>query len=72
VIFGEMVRVELRSIPDVTRREMLIFAPLIAGTVILGVAPTYATDLFGPSVAALVEGVQSQLAALAPITVAVD
>lgn len=72
VIFGEMVRVELRQIADVNRRELIIFAPLIAGTIILGIAPSYATDLFGPSVAALVDGVQSQLAALDAIRVAAD
>ena len=72
VIFGEMVRVELRQIADVNRRELLIFAPLVAGTLILGIAPGYATDLFGPSVAALLDSVDTRLAAFDALKLAAD
>ncbi|TVQ56103.1 MAG: NADH-quinone oxidoreductase subunit M [Rhodobacteraceae bacterium] len=63
VIFGEIVRVELRDIRDVTPREIAVFAPLIVGTLALGVYPSLATDIFGPSVAALLESVEAQRAA---------
>ncbi len=65
VIFGKLVRVELREIADLNRREIAVFAPLAAGTLILGVWPSLATDIFGPAVAALVEGVESDVAAWA-------
>jgi NADH-quinone oxidoreductase subunit M len=63
VVFGEMTRPALQAIADVDRRELAIFAPLVAGTLILGVYPSLATDLFGAASAALVEGVQADLAA---------
>jgi NADH-quinone oxidoreductase subunit M len=72
VIFGEMVRVELRQIPDVTRRELMIFAPLIVGTVWLGVNPSLATDMFGPAVTALVDDVETKLAAWDAIRLAAN
>jgi len=63
VVFGELVKVELREIADVNRREMLVFAPLVAGTILLGVYPSLASDVFGPSVTALLSGVERDLAA---------
>jgi NADH-quinone oxidoreductase subunit M len=63
VIFGELVRVELRQITDVNKRELTIFAPLIIGTLWLGVNPSVATDLFSPAVAALVDTVETRVAA---------
>ncbi|PKP62014.1 MAG: NADH-quinone oxidoreductase subunit M, partial [Alphaproteobacteria bacterium HGW-Alphaproteobacteria-8] len=63
VVFGEMVKVELREITDMNRREILVFAPLVAGTIILGIYPSLASDVFGPSVTALVSGVERDLAA---------
>ncbi len=63
VVFGELVKVELREITDMNRREMLVFAPLVAGTIILGVYPSLASDVFGPSVTALLSGVERDLAA---------
>ena len=65
VIFGQLVKPELKGIADLNRREVAIFAPLVAGAVILGVYPSLATDIFGPAVAALVEGVERDLAAFA-------
>jgi len=63
VIFGELVRVELKDIRDVNRRELTTFAPLIVGTLLLGVYPSFATDVFGPAVEALVAGVGQDVAA---------
>jgi len=54
VVFGDLVREALASITDMGPREKLVFAPLVAMTLILGVYPRLATDIIGPSVTALV------------------
>ncbi|GGH57174.1 NADH-quinone oxidoreductase subunit M [Frigidibacter albus] len=54
VVFGELIKESLKSITDMTRREKVIFAPLIAMTLLLGVYPRLVTDIIGPSVTALV------------------
>jgi NADH-quinone oxidoreductase subunit M len=54
VVFGDLVKEALKSITDMTARERLVFAPLVAMTLILGVYPRLATDIIGPSVGALV------------------
>ncbi|SEA21435.1 NADH-quinone oxidoreductase subunit M [Rubrimonas cliftonensis] len=63
VVFGQMVREELQGITDLSRREALIFAPLVVGTVVLGVYPSLAIDMFSPAVSALVDEVQTRVAA---------
>jgi NADH-quinone oxidoreductase subunit M len=63
VTFGAMTNPALKAIADVDRREVAIFAPLVAGTLILGVYPSLLTDLFAPATAALVEGVRQDVAA---------
>jgi len=54
VVFGDLVKEALRTISDMNMRERAIFAPLVAMTLLLGVAPTLATDIIGPTVEALV------------------
>ena len=54
VVFGDLVKEALRSITDMTPREKAIMAPLAAMTLILGIYPSLATDIIGPSVEALV------------------
>jgi NADH-quinone oxidoreductase subunit M len=39
VVFGEITNNQLAAIEDLTGREVLIFAPLIVGTLVLGLAP---------------------------------
>jgi NADH-quinone oxidoreductase subunit M len=39
VVFGEITNTALAAIEDLTGREVLIFAPLIVGTLVLGLAP---------------------------------
>jgi NADH-quinone oxidoreductase subunit M len=39
VVFGEITNNSLAAITDLTSREVLIFAPLIVGTLVLGLAP---------------------------------
>ncbi|HEY8352199.1 MAG TPA: proton-conducting transporter membrane subunit, partial [Sphingomonadales bacterium] len=50
VIFGELVREDLKSILDLSRREIWIFAPLIALVFWMGVYPKPFTDVFHASV----------------------
>ncbi|MEM8756096.1 MAG: NADH-quinone oxidoreductase subunit M, partial [Pseudomonadota bacterium] len=54
VVFGELIKESLKGIHDLTTREKAVFAPLVVGTVLLGVYPSLLTDVFGPSVEALV------------------
>jgi NADH-quinone oxidoreductase subunit M len=62
VVMGDLIKESLRSISDMTRQEKLIFAPLITMTLLLGVYPSLALDLIGPSVEALVANFDSALA----------
>ncbi|WIV51716.1 NADH-quinone oxidoreductase subunit M [Marivivens sp. LCG002] len=55
VVMGDLIKESLKSITDMTGREKMIFAPLVAMTILLGVYPSLATDIIGPSVGALVE-----------------
>ena len=55
VMMGDLIKVSLRAITDLTRQEKLIFAPLIIMTILLGIYPALVLDLTGPSVQALVE-----------------
>jgi NADH-quinone oxidoreductase subunit M len=59
VIFGDLIKESLKSITDMSGREKLIFAPLVAMTLLLGVYPSLVTDITGPSVRALVSNYQT-------------
>jgi len=54
VVFGDLVNPKLAAITDLDWREVAIFAPLIAGTLILGVYPNYVFNLTQTSVDHLV------------------
>jgi NADH-quinone oxidoreductase subunit M len=62
VIFGDLIKENLKSITDMDRRERLMMAPLIIMTLVLGVYPALVLDLIGPSVGALVQQFQSATA----------
>jgi NADH-quinone oxidoreductase subunit M len=66
VVSGELVKDTLRGIRDMTAREKAIFAPLVVATIVLGVYPSLVTDVTGPAVAALVDGVQTAQGAWDP------
>jgi NADH-quinone oxidoreductase subunit M len=66
VMLGELIKESLKTIQDMTRREKLIFAPLVAAMIVLGVYPALVLDVIGPSVAALIEHTEVALAARAP------
>lgn len=61
VVFGALVKEALKTITDMDRREKLIFAPLVAMTLLLGIYPSLVTDVIGPSVAALVSDYHAAL-----------
>jgi len=50
VMFGEIRNPKLAAITDVDRRELLVFVPLIVGTIWLGVQPGAVLDITGPAV----------------------
>ncbi len=70
VIFGDLIKESLKQVTDMNGREIAFMAPLVALTVLFGVYPSLATDLFGPTVEALVENVQTALAQAAPVELA--
>ena len=59
VVMGDLIKESLKTIKDLTPREKWIFAPLVAMTLLLGVYPSLATDIFGPSVTHLVQEYQN-------------
>jgi NADH-quinone oxidoreductase subunit M len=63
VAFGPLVKDSLKAIRDLDGREKALFAPLMAMTLILGVYPSLAIDIIGPSVEALVSRYDTALAA---------
>jgi NADH-quinone oxidoreductase subunit M len=54
VVFGELVNPKLAAITDLDWREVAIFAPLIASTLVLGVYPNFVFNLTQTSVDHLV------------------
>jgi NADH-quinone oxidoreductase subunit M len=54
VMFGQITNPALMAITDLNWREVVIFAPLILGTLLLGVQPTLVTSLTSASVDQLV------------------
>ncbi len=63
VVMGDLIKESLRTISDMTTRERMIFAPLVAMTLLLGVYPALVLDLIGPSVHALIINFDSALEA---------
>ncbi|MGR3712113.1 MAG: NADH-quinone oxidoreductase subunit M [Shimia sp.] len=61
VVMGDLIKESLRTISDMTAREKWIFAPLVAMTLILGVAPWLVLDIIGPSVENLVSNYNTAL-----------
>ena len=65
VVFGALLKEALKTITDMDRREKLMFAPLVAMTLLLGIYPSLVTDIIGPSVGALVTDYHAALPAVA-------
>ena len=62
IVLGQLIKESLKSITEMDRREKIIFAPLIFMTLLLGIYPALILDITGPSVSALVETYQSDVA----------
>jgi len=56
VVFGEVVNEKLEGISDMTKREVLVLAPLAIFTLVLGVYPSLVTDITAVSVDNLIAG----------------
>ncbi|TPE53883.1 NADH-quinone oxidoreductase subunit M [Amaricoccus solimangrovi] len=63
VVFGDLIKESLKTIQDMTSREKLLFAPLVAATILLGVYPALVLDVIGPSVDALINHTEAAVAA---------
>jgi NADH-quinone oxidoreductase subunit M len=63
VVFGDLIKESLKTIKDMNAREKWIFAPLVAMTLLLGVYPALVTDVISPSTTALVETLNTAVAA---------
>jgi NADH-quinone oxidoreductase subunit M len=61
VIFGEISNPALMTITDLDRREVLTFAPLVIGALVLGVQPNLVFDVTKSSVNALVATYQTAI-----------
>jgi len=71
VAFGDLIKQSLQGIKDVSTRERLLFAPLIIGTLALGIYPGFVLDLIGPSVDALISNFNDATAGLLDVAAAV-
>jgi len=61
VMFGEITNPALKAITDIDRRELLVFAPLIIGTIWLGVYPAVVLDITQASVSAVTTAYQTAI-----------
>jgi NADH-quinone oxidoreductase subunit M len=64
VIFGELEKDSLKSITDMTPREIAVLAPLVVLTILFGIYPTPVLDVTAASVDNLITDYQSALAAV--------
>jgi NADH-quinone oxidoreductase subunit M len=70
VFFGKLTKDDLKSILDVSPREIAVFAPLVILTIWMGVYPAPFLDIMDASVANLVEQHKAAMAALQSVSVA--
>jgi NADH-quinone oxidoreductase subunit M len=55
VIFGKLVKDDLKDMPDMDWREKLVFAPLVIATLWMGIQPKPVLDMMGPTVQSVVD-----------------
>ncbi len=55
IIFGSITRDDLRTILDLSPREIAVFVPLVVVTLWMGIYPSSFTGFFRPTVAAMIE-----------------
>jgi NADH-quinone oxidoreductase subunit M len=63
IIFGAIARADVKAMLDLSPREILIFAPLVAVVLWIGIYPTSFLKPLQPSVSNLVERVENAQAA---------
>jgi NADH-quinone oxidoreductase subunit M len=63
VIFGRLEKPSLAGILDLDAREMLVLAPLVALTILIGIYPKPVLDMSQASIATLLDGYHQGLAA---------
>ncbi len=61
VIFGVLVKDDLMDIIDLTRKEIIIFVPLIFLTLFIGIYPKPVIDIIEPATSNMVENIQEKL-----------
>ena len=62
VIFGALTKVDLKQLSDLNWREKLIFAPLLALVLWMGIYPSSFLDIMAPSVEKLIADYNDALA----------
>lgn len=72
VMFGELVKPELKGIADLDRREMAILIPLVLLTVWYGIRPGTILDAFAAPTEALIRNYQAALTAAKTAMMAVN
>ncbi|MDE0174845.1 MAG: NADH-quinone oxidoreductase subunit M [Defluviicoccus sp.] len=70
VIFGELTKEDLKTMTDLSRREIAVFAPLVAATLWMGIWPEPFLDVMHASVANLIDNYEVALRAANAVTVA--
>ncbi len=70
VIFGELTKEDLKTMTDLSRREIAVFAPLVAATLWMGIWPEPFLDVVHASVANLIESYEVALRAADAVAVA--
>lgn len=71
VMFGKLVKDDLKRLPDLDVREMLVFAPLLVLIFWMGIYPSSFLSLTTASVASLIESYNTALAQADSVMVAV-
>jgi len=67
VVFGQLTKEHLKSVKDLSRREMLVFAPLVVLVLWMGIYPPAFLDFMHVSVNHLLEQVETARAAAGPM-----
>ena len=53
VVFGELLKSDVKKLTDLEKREMISFVPLVLLVLLLGIYPSVITDVLKPAVSAL-------------------
>ena len=61
IIFGNLIKANLKSLPDLSLKEMVVFIPLAFMTVFFGIFPYLILDLTSSSVSLLIDNFNSEI-----------